>query len=414
MNNGLFMKYVNGGAITSIAVAVAAAWLYGSVTGALPVAIVAAGWLVFLLKHDAQLRRAADERATQMRAQSNALAGSLGAAFAQCADEFNSQLATSQGELEQAQRLFMDAIQKLVDSFTSINTQTQTQQKLALKITQGHAPGEDAPTKESGGFEHFVSETSNTLRFFVDSTVQSSKVAMALVEKMEQITRQIGEVQSVLGEIEGISKQTNLLALNAAIEAARAGEAGRGFSVVADEVRDLSGRTNQFSQQIRKTITEVQESVHATERAIDQMASQDMTFALQSKQHVDEMMADVQQVNTAMGAAAQELAVITRGVESNVNTAVTTLQFQDMVTQLLGHVRRRMDALTGVSAKINTLATDLTATSTAAPSADPAQRNEGLRRACEELLELLAGVQQITIRNPVRQASMTTGEVELF
>ncbi len=414
MNNGLFMKCVNGGALASVAVAVGAAWHCGSVTGALPVVIVAAGWLVFLVKHDRDMQNDTAARMAQMRAQNNALAGNLGAAFAQCAGEFNSQLATSQGELDQAQRLFMDAIQKLVGSFTSINTQTQTQQRLALTITQGHAPGADAPAKDAGGFEHFVAETSGTLRFFVDSTVQSSKVAMGLVEKMEQITRQIGEVQSVLGEIEGISKQTNLLALNAAIEAARAGEAGRGFSVVADEVRDLSGRTNQFSQQIRKTITEVQESVHATERAIDQMASQDMTFALQSKQHVDEMMADVQQVNTAMGAAAQELAVITRGVESNVNTAVTTLQFQDMVTQLLGHVRRRMDALTGVTAKINTLATDLTATSTAAPSADQVQRNEGLRRACDELLELLASVQQMTIKNPVRQASMTTGDVELF
>ncbi len=412
MNNGLFMKYVNGGALASIVVAVAAAWLYGSVTGALPVAIVAAGWLVFLLKHDAQLRRAADERVAQMRSQSNALAGSLGAAFAQCAGEFNSQLATSQGELEQAQRLFMDAIQKLVDSFTNINTQTQTQQKLALTITQGHASGEDAPAQDAGGFEHFVAETSNTLRFFVDGTVQSSKVAMRLVEDMERINDQIGEVQNILGEIEGISKQTNLLALNAAIEAARAGEAGRGFSVVADEVRDLSGRTSQFSQQIRKTITNVQASVQGAEKAINQMASQDMTFALRSKQHVDEMMADVQQVNTVMGAAAQELAAITRGVESNVNIAVTTLQFQDMVTQLLGHVRRRMDALGGVAAKINALAGDLTAT--AAPSADQEQRAQGLGLACAELMELLTSVQQTTVRNPVRQASMTTGDVELF
>jgi methyl-accepting chemotaxis protein len=229
---------------------------------------------------------------------------------------------------------------------------------------------------------------------------------------MEQITRQIGEVQNILGEIEGISKQTNLLALNAAIEAARAGEAGRGFSVVADEVRDLSGRTNQFSQQIRKTITDVQESVHATGRAINQMASQDMTFALESKRHVDEMMTDVQKVNTTMGSAARELCVITRGVEDNVNTAVTTLQFQDLVTQLLGHVRGRMDALTGVANKINALATDLTATAT--QSADHEQRTQGLRRACNELMELLASVQQTTIRNPVRQASMTTGDIEMF
>ncbi len=388
------------------------AWLCGA-AGAIAVVTVAAGWLAFLLWHDQQMRRETAEREEQTRAHTGALVGNLGAAFAQCAGEFNSQLATSQGELDQAQGLFMDAIQKLVGSFTSINAQAQSQQKLALTITQGQAPAVGAAGQDDGGgFEHFVAETSGILRFFVDSTVQSSKVAMGLVEKMEQITRQIGEVQSILGEIEGISKQTNLLALNAAIEAARAGEAGRGFSVVADEVRDLSGRTNQFSQQIRKTITHVQESVHVTGLAIDQMASQDMTFALQSKQHVDEMMADVQKVNTAMGAAAQELAVITRGVEENVNTAVSTLQFQDLVTQLLGHVKRRMDALTGVADKINAVAADLTAN--AAPTADEDGRAQGLRRACDELMELLTSVRQITIRNPVRQASMTTGDVELF
>jgi hypothetical protein len=71
-----------------------------------------------------------------------------------------------------------------------------------------------------------------------------------------------------------------------------------------------------------------------------------------------------------------------------------------------------MDALTGVANKINALATDLTATAT--QSADHEQRTQGLRRACNELMELLASVQQTTIRNPVRQASMTTGDIEMF
>jgi len=400
------MTLACGGA-ASILAAIGAVWLGESVLCALPVALMAAAWFALVLSHDRQSIQAADERAAQVREQTGALTSNLGAAFTQCAGEFNTQLATSRDELAQAQGLFMDAIQKLVDSFTSINTQTQAQQTLALTITQG---GSD--TESGCGFEHFVDETSSTLTFFVDGTVQSSKVAMGLVENMEQIDSRIGEVQNILGEIEGISKQTNLLALNAAIEAARAGEAGRGFSVVADEVRDLSGRTNQFSSQIRKTIALVQESVQAAEKSINTMASHDMTFALQSKRQVDEMLTDVQKVNATMSAAAQELAVITRGVEANVNTAVTTLQFQDMVTQLLGHVRRRMDALTGVADKINAVAADLTAD--AAPSVDEDGRAQGLRRACTELMELLTSVRQATIRNPVRQASMTTGDVELF
>ena len=62
--------------------------------------------------------------------------------------------------------------------------------------------------------------------------------------------------------------------------------------------------------------------------------------------------------------------------------------------------------------KINAVAADLTAD--AAPSVDDGERAQGLHRACAELMELLTSVRQITIRNPVRQASMTTGDVELF
>lgn len=410
---GVFNKLAAGGAALSLVAVISEALLLrGSAASVALVVVVAATWLALLVWHDRALRRDADVRIAEMRTQLDRLGGDLGGAFDQCATEFKSQLATAQSEIAQAQGLLLDAIGKLVGSFTSINAQTQSQQQLALTITSGQAPGAVDRRGSNGEFERFIAETSSTLQFFVDSTVQSSKVAMGLVEKMEQITLQIGEVQGILREIEGISKQTNLLALNAAIEAARAGEAGRGFAVVADEVRDLSSRTSQFSQQIRKNMTLVQDSVQAAERAIDEMASQDMNLALQSKLHVDEMMADVQKVNNAMAKAAQDLAEITRHIERNVNTAVTTLQFQDVVTQLLDHVKRRVAALDGVSDKISVLAKDLAAEG--ASAMDTEKRTRGLRSACNELLDLLAHVKQITVKNPVRKASMSGGEVEMF
>src|SRR5262249_15194794 len=101
-----------------------------------------------------------------------------------------------------------------------MEAQARSQQQLSRTITSGHAGGPAAEDGKTSGFEQFASETSKTLRYFVDNSVQGSKLAMGLVEKMNHISQQIREVKGLLGAIEGISKQTDLVALNAAIEAA--------------------------------------------------------------------------------------------------------------------------------------------------------------------------------------------------
>jgi len=405
----LFNKVTVGAGLASLAVALATA-VYAD-AAAIPVLVVAAFWLTAAFFTERARREAAGTQLHSVNSRIDTLGRELSLAFEQSAGVFDTQLAAAQGEIQQTQTIFEDAIQKLVTSFTSMNTQAQLQKTLALQISTGHVQeaGEQAG---KGGFAKFVDETSTTLQFFVDNTVQGSRVAVELVENMDKITQQVGEVHGILGEIEGISKQTNLLALNAAIEAARAGEAGRGFSVVADEVRDLSGRTSQFSQQIRGAIAKVQEAVQITEKAIVRLASQDMTFALQSKQHVDEMMRDVQVVNETMATSAAELSVATHHVETNVNTAVTTLQFQDMVRQLLAHVIQRIAALNSVSAQLRTLAAQLAVAQ--APGADPESRVRRIEQACRDLSDLIEKARQLTVHSPVRQASMASGDVEMF
>ena len=222
------------------------------------------------------------------------------------------------------------------------------------------------------------------------------------------MNKHLTEIRNSLAEIDGISSQTNLLALNAAIEAARAGDAGRGFAVVADEVRRLSDRARQFSQKIRGNVGVVSDTVRETECSIRAMASQDMNFALEAKQQVDRTMQDVQSVNAGLAEAVKEISGIAACVEADVNQAVTSLQFQDMVTQLLEHVRKRCAAIDEVVVSLANVPGPGTPSGPAPEDAGaPCAAADNLRNALERL-------KQAGERNPVKQQQMNTGAIELF
>jgi methyl-accepting chemotaxis protein len=301
------------------------------------------------------------------------------------------QTAAMRAELQQLRDLLGDAIEKLVASFSALASCGQRQQQIALSITRGEA-GEST----AASVTQFVNEASATLRSFVETTVENSRKAMALVDEVDSIRDQADAILNGLGEIEGISRQTNLLALNAAIEAARAGEAGRGFAVVADAVRALSERTREFSTAIRGEVEQMEQSIRNTEASINDMASQDMNHALTSKQKVDATMAHVTRMNEQTGRGITELGGIAGDVEANVRTAVAALQFQDMATQLIGHTVKRIDAIEA--------ALDQTDAHVGAADATHAVVVETRVR------ETARGA----AHNPVSQEAVASGTIELF
>lgn len=329
-----------------------------------------------------------------------------GNAIVRVSTEASRQVAEMRNEVARAQNIFNEAIDKLVGSFQGMNAQIQRQQQLGMQVVSGGV--------ESGSvteFQLFANKTSETLRQFVDSVVENSRLAMSLVEMTDRIISQMSEVRGRLGEIEGIAKQTNLLALNAAIEAARAGEAGRGFAVVADEVRDLSGRTNHFSQQIRGSLQKMQTTIEATEAAINQMAAQDMTFALTSKSDVEQAMIGINDMNRRTGETVSELNTIGEQVEQAVNQAIMSLQFQDMVTQLLGHVTRRLDVVDEILADEQKMAGALN------NSGESAATLAALAEICQhvdQISQKMSVISQKVDNNPVNQTGFASGEVELF
>jgi methyl-accepting chemotaxis protein len=320
---------------------------------------------------------------------------------AQLGTEISGQLSSAHTELGNTQAILSDAITTLINTFTAMAEEVRAQQALTLFITEGGKGNEGQSAKLK--FEHFVNSTSDAMNEFVDTTVHNSKRAMELVEKMDVITVQVSSILGILNEVESIAKQTNLLALNAAIEAARAGEYGRGFAVVADEVRNLSENTNKFSKQIRVLVGKVSDSLVSAEQSINTLAATDMTFVMASKQRVSAMMQDLTALNETVAKNAIELNEINGKVEQNVGIAISTLQFQDMSSQLLGHAQMRLTALKEVAVEMSN------GTHTQDRSAYLEQissYNRSLHQHVVQLDERKA--------SPVAQDNFSTGGVELF
>ncbi|TCJ17144.1 hypothetical protein EZJ19_04125 [Parasulfuritortus cantonensis] len=302
-------------------------------------------------------------------------------------------------ELKRTLDLIHNASGTLLNNFNTVYQHVQSQRETALQVatTLGGSGGE---TDGSLHFSEFILDTSKTLDSFVDSTVSTSKIAMGLVETMETINDQVSSVQEILGEIEAISKQTNLLALNAAIEAARAGEAGRGFAVVADEVRNLSMRTNHFSNVIRSHMNQVYNSMNEAHDAILSVASMDMNFALQSKSRLQDTMARLNRMNREMGEAVLRIDELAGMVRDEVNSAAQALQFQDLTCQLIGQVGLHLETLRQIISSLDLAVHDTDNIASGLPAAR--QRIQETARTASERT------------SPVKQEDMQSGDIELF
>ena len=156
---------------------------------------------------------------------------------------------------------------KIVESAGKDCAEIQSYMKDSIEVAKG---GKDDLKKALS----YVDETLNTISNLSSEIAQTSDIENQMAGKIEQLSRDAEQVKSVLVVINDIADQTNLLALNAAIEAARAGEHGRGFAVVADEVRKLAERT-------QKSLTEINATINVIVQAINESSEQ---MSINSKQ----------------------------------------------------------------------------------------------------------------------------------
>ncbi|MDF9616228.1 methyl-accepting chemotaxis protein [Pseudomonas entomophila] len=199
---------------------------------------------------------------------------------------------------------------------TAANEMSATAQDVAHNASQAAqaARGADQAAREGLALVDANRQAIDRLANGMDSAMQEARA-------LESRSEQIG---SVLEVIRAIAEQTNLLALNAAIEAARAGEAGRGFAVVADEVRNLAQRTQVSVEEIRQVIEGLQqgtrdvvEAMHGGQRQAQDSATQ-MEQTLPALQRIGEAVTVITDMNLQIASAAEEQSAVAEEVNRNV------------------------------------------------------------------------------------------------
>ena len=315
--------------------------------------------------------------------------------------ELNQQFELMQNELQQLSDLLRNAIIGLLEGFKGMEFQTREQENLV------HAMAERVMAhSHSDQHKSVTEEALELISVFVDNITAMSAGSRELVSELNSMGDHIDGIGKLLSEIDGISDQTNLLALNAAIEAARAGDAGRGFAVVADEVRNLSQRSTEFSGQIRKEFEATRQNMQAAAVVVGKMASKDMSMTLDSRDHISEVMADVDKTNEEMARDLEAVSQISLAVSADVDKATRSLQFEDMATQLIEHIGNRMMGIDDYLKQREALSSE---GNQAVQQGNQAALDE-IRQRYRELEELFHRADH----KAVTQGDVSGGDVELF
>jgi methyl-accepting chemotaxis protein len=252
------------------------------------------------------------------------------------------ELTASAEQTSKATETITDSIQQVADGAEQSTSSVQESAIALEEVTKGiqtiadnasivsEVSGQATEKAKEGGL--FVDKTVNQINEINQSVVASGEVIKTLEHRSQ-------EIEKITNVITAIANQTNLLALNAAIEAARAGEHGKGFAVVADEVRKLAEQSQQSSSQISTLIKTIQEDMTQSSQSIEQVSvdvKEGLAIVNQTKEtfkEILEFMSNLTEQINDMAATSEEISASTQEVSATVSGIINISEQTSMHSQ---------------------------------------------------------------------------------
>jgi len=266
-------------------------------------------------------------------------------------EAYSSELSIIQADIERVKGILTEAVSNLTRGFGSMHDLTQNEDAMVQSIVARSTNADNDP--DVIDIHKFARTTEGIMTSFIEVLMTVSTQSVETAHNLDEMQEQLDGIFSLLNESKTIADQTNLLALNAAIEAARAGEAGRGFAVVADEVRSLSTRASSFNDQIADKVYGAKSAIELVNATVNDMASRDMNSSIESQGEITKALTSIENMDKFFSEKIKEIAAVTLDIETVIGDTVRVLQFEDIATQVLTEAADRSQRISNITDEIH-------------------------------------------------------------
>ena len=297
--------------------------------------VLAGGFLASRVRNALTAARRGADAAGLARASASHSVEGLDELCGQVLPIWNRQIETARSQTE-------TSLVDLATCFGDIHQRLDT----ALGLYRSSTDGMSA--SEGGDVMDMLEKGQNDLSAMLSTLRAGLQAKEEMLERIHEMARFSGELKAMAGAVSDLANQIKLVSLNAAIEAAWAGEAGRGFAVIADEVRKLSTLSGDTGKQITSRVDGVTEAIQSAVRIAERYADQDARAMRDSEQLIEGVLNVFRGAVEHLTQAATQFQHEGQAVQETVSGVIVSLQFQDRVSQILNQTKDDMARLESV------------------------------------------------------------------